>query len=357
MLAQHEAGMVLCLCSKNVEEDVAAVFEKNPGMRLRRESVIASRINWQAKSQNLRELAAELQLGLDSFIFVDDNPVECAEVEANCPEVLTLQLPEKAEEIPSFLRNVWAFDHWKITDEDRKRSAMYRENLGREQLRKNTGGLEEFLASLNLQIDIHAMQPDELARVAQLTERTNQFNCTTIRRTEGDIEKLCEDGRECLTVKVADRFGDYGLVGVVIFSSASDAIVVDTLLLSCRVLGRKVEHRIVARLGNIARERGLSRVDIAFVPTKKNKPALDFLQSVASQFREKDVYRIPAEQAAQVEKIAITEMGQVSEESVPVSAGVQPAHVRTLSRIAAWQGDVDSILRAIESRKRRRSYA
>src|SRR5262249_36138122 len=160
------------------------VFEQNPGMLLRYEAVTASRINWQAKSQNLRELAAELQLGLDSFIFVDDNPVECAEVQANYPEVLTLELPEKAEQIPAFLQHVWAFDHWKVTEEDRKRSAMYRENIGREQLRKSAGGLEEFLSSLNLKIDIHAMTADELARVAQLTERTNQFNCTTIRRSE-----------------------------------------------------------------------------------------------------------------------------------------------------------------------------
>src|SRR5204862_373136 len=131
MRAQHEAGMLLCLCSKNNEEDVNEVFAQRLDMPLRREHLISSRLNWLSKSENLKSIAQELGLGLDSFIFVDDNPVECAEVEANCPEVLTVQLPEDPQQIPQFLRHCWVFDHLTRTAEDIKRGEMYRQNRQR----------------------------------------------------------------------------------------------------------------------------------------------------------------------------------------------------------------------------------
>src|SRR5207244_225882 len=132
MIAQHNAGMVLCLCTKNAEEDVTSVFAQNPGMVLRPEHIVASRVNWQPKSENLKELAREQQLGLDSFIFVDDNPLECAEVQANCPEVLTLQLPGNPDVLPKFLRNLWVLDRGNITKEAGKRTAFYRDNYQRD---------------------------------------------------------------------------------------------------------------------------------------------------------------------------------------------------------------------------------
>jgi amino acid adenylation domain-containing protein/FkbH-like protein len=286
MREQHDAGMLLCLASKNSEEDVFAVFEKNPGMVLLREHIVASQIHWNAKSKGLHALAAQLQLGLDSFIFVDDNPLECAEVRANCPQVVVLELPTDPASIPNFLRNVWAFDHWTVTEEDRQRGAMYRENVERETLRTDAPDLDTFLASLDLKIAISPMQPEDLARVAQLTERTNQFNCTTIRRKESEIERLRRDGAEVLVVRVQDRFGDYGLVGVALFATNANALRVDTLLLSCRALGRRVEHNILARLGMIAREHGLGFVEIPFLATEKNQPALDFLEGLRTASRE-----------------------------------------------------------------------
>ena len=303
MIAQQNAGMVLCLCSKNAEEDVDAVFEHNPNMLLRRERIVGSKINWQPKSENLRELAQELQLGLDSFILVDDNPLECAEVQTNCPEVLTLQLPRQPEQIPTFLRHAWAFDHWKVTPEDLKRTSLYRQNIEREQLRKGSTSLANFLAGLELKIDMRPMQTADLSRVAQLMERTNQFNCTTIRRSESEIEKLWQSGAECLVVDLRDRFGDYGLAGVVIFTREREAISVDSFLLSCRTLGRRVEHHILGKLGEIAEEGGLLRVDVMYVSTNKNRPAWHFLESVGSQFKEtpndRVVYRFPARYTTQ----------------------------------------------------------
>ncbi|HWQ93090.1 MAG TPA: amino acid adenylation domain-containing protein, partial [Clostridia bacterium] len=205
MRQQQEAGRLLCLCSKNNEQDVEEVLARRSDMPLRREHFAGVRLNWQPKSENLKSLAQELQLGLDSFIFVDDNPVECAEVEANCPEVLTLQLPENPERISQFLSHCWAFDQLKVTSEDRNRSRFYRENQERDKLRTQSMSLAEFIKGLELRIEMDSLDADHLARAAQLTQRTNQFNFTTRRRTESELRELRETS-DVLTVKVADRF-------------------------------------------------------------------------------------------------------------------------------------------------------
>ncbi|MBZ5721324.1 MAG: amino acid adenylation domain-containing protein, partial [Acidobacteriia bacterium] len=356
MIAQHQSGMVLCLCSKNAEEDVAAVFEQNPGMVLSLDHIVASRINWQPKSQNLKELARELGLGLDSFIFIDDNPLECAEVQASCPEVLTLQLPHDAEQIPHFLQHVWAFDHGKVTEEDARRTSLYRQNVEREQLRQTAGSLEDFLAGLELQIEIRPMGAEDLGRVSQLTERTNQFNFTTIRRSEREIDELCQSGADCLVVNLCDRFGDYGLVGVVIASSRAEAMEVDTFLLSCRALGRKVEHHMLAKLGTMAQAGGLKGVDVPFVPSKKNQPALDFLESVGSQFKDKQggrtMYRLPAPYAANAVKMrAPNDAAPEAAEPLKAPSPVSSPRSRVLAQIAAELSEVSGVAHAIEQQK------
>jgi FkbH-like protein len=188
MRAQRDAGKLLAICSKNNEEDVRQVFEHRNDMPLRAEHIAAWRTNWNPKSENLKSIAQELNLGLDSLIFVDDNPVECAEVEANCPEVLVLQLPEDCERIPAFLKHCWAFDQLRITSEDRRRVESYSQNRDREVLRTQSMSLADFIAGLNLQIQISSMSTDQLSRMSQLTQRTNQFNCTTIRRSEAELQ-------------------------------------------------------------------------------------------------------------------------------------------------------------------------
>ena len=253
-MRQHDAGMILCLCSKNNDEDVAAVFDRRPEMVLRRDHIVGWRVNWKPKSENLRSLARELQLGLESFIFLDDDVVACADVEANCPQVLTFPLPPSPDAIAPFLGNIWAFDHRKVTKEASDRTAFYRQNAERREFEMESLTLKDFLAGLRLKIQILPMASEDLARTAELTQRTNQFNVTTIRRSEAGLQSLLQGGPKGLAVRVRDRFGDYGLVGAMIFSAASDALVVDTFLLSCRALGRGVEHRMLARLGEIALE-------------------------------------------------------------------------------------------------------
>ncbi|NJR57183.1 MAG: HAD-IIIC family phosphatase, partial [Acaryochloris sp. CRU_2_0] len=287
MVAQSEQGILLCLCSKNLEADVLEVFNVRDDMPLKLTHLVDWQINWQPKSENLHILAQRLHLGLDSFIFLDNNPMECAEVKANCPQVLTLQLPSQPGKLAHFLRHVWAFDHLKLTEADRLRTFSYQQNLQREQLRQNALTLSQFLESLALQVKITPMQPHQLERVAQLTQRSNQFNATTICRSESEIQALCQTGEyTCLVVEVSDRFGDYGLVGIVLFQLGGEALEVDTFLMSCRVLGRGVEHRMLSQLGTIAKAHQWHSVVIPYRPTAKNLPIYKFLNEVGPDYRQ-----------------------------------------------------------------------
>ncbi|MGH9612060.1 MAG: HAD-IIIC family phosphatase, partial [Bryobacteraceae bacterium] len=283
-LAQRDAGMLLCLCSKNNEADVFETFAAHPEMPLRPEHFVSWRINWGPKSSNLISLADELGLGLDSFIFVEDDPKECAEVEANCPEALTIPLPTNANDIPGLLNHIWAFDHARLTEEDKRRSASYSQQVARGRFEKQARNLREFLDGLQLEIRIGATMPDQLPRVAQLTQRTNQMNFTAVRRSDGEIRALIEQGWECITVDASDRFGDYGLVGVIMLRRRAEVLVIDTFLLSCRALGRGIEHRMMAFVGQRALELGCSHVDVSFSRTPRNRPAEEFLESTGSTF-------------------------------------------------------------------------
>ncbi|HWQ56284.1 MAG TPA: HAD-IIIC family phosphatase [Bryobacteraceae bacterium] len=304
MLARQREGMLLCLASKNNEEDVFETFRAHPEMPLKPEHFVAHRINWESKAGNLSALADDLDLGLDSFIFVDDNPKECTEVQAGCPEVLALALPADAAEIPGFLDHVWAFDRIRLTREDRGRTALYAQQAERRRSERQASSLEDFLASLKLEVRVAHAEAADLPRVAQLTQRTNQMNATTVRRSEAEIDALLHAGAECLVAHVSDRFGSYGLTGAILFHSTADAIEVDTFLLSCRALGRGVEHRMSAVLGELALSRGIPRVDVPFMPTQRNRPALLFLESVGATYAvcrgEGIDFRFPAECAAKV---------------------------------------------------------
>ena len=353
MLAQHAQGMLLTLCSKNNVEDVLDTFRLHPEMPLRMDHFAAWRINWSSKPANLAALAEELELGLDSFILVDDNPRECREVEAAYPQVLALALPPHDEEIPDFLRHVWAFDRLRVTEEDRARPAMYAQEIERQRAEKQAASLDDFLRGLQLEVRIAPMSPKDLARVAQLTQRTNQMNFTTVRRSESDIQALLESGKaECLAVHVSDRFGSYGLAGVMLFRGGVDALAIDTFLLSCRALGRGVEHRMLAALGHIAQERGLIAVEARYVRSQRNRPALLFLESAGLEFQsvrgEALIFRFPAEFAAGIE---------YQSAAVPRQAAATIAEPATASRngipyarIAAELRSVDQILAQTESR-------
>ncbi len=361
LVRQQEEGALLCLCSKNREEDVLDVFRERTDMPLRMSHVLAHRINWERKSDNLRALAVELGLGLDSFAVLDDNPVERAEIRAHCPEALVLDLPEDWDEVPRFLQHVWAFDRLQVTAEDRRRHALYGQNLERDRSRRALS-FTDFLASLELAVAIEPSGPSQLPRLAQLMERTNQFNTTARRCSEAELRgRLGRGELESLAVHVRDRFGDYGLVGAMLFRTAGRALEVDPLLLSCRVLGRGVEHRMLAHLGEIALGRGLDEVAVPLRETARNQPARDFLSAVGEACREPAEegwrFRFPAEAAARI--------AFVPSEAEPAAAETDPREEsrqsrpdrRTegarLSRIAAGLSRSEAVLAAVAARRQR----
>ena len=363
MLAQHDAGKLLCLCSKNSEMDVADVFDRHSEMPLRRDHFVSWRVNWHPKSENIRSLSEELQLGLDSFIFIDDSPIECAEVRSAFPEVLTLQLPEVPEQIPVFLNHVWAFDQVETTAEDKRRTALYRQNVQRERARKKSLTFADFLTDLNLDVRIDKMSALQLSRVSQLSHRTNQFNVSKQARSESELETICKRSDiECLTVQVTDRFGDYGLVGVLLFQHDAGQIAVDTFLLSCRVLGRGVEHRMLARLGEIATRQGLTQICIPWNPNGRNQPALTFLNSLGAQHRqsrgESFDFLIPASHTLDVtfqpDVVVTRDPVDVSEKRPAAAADqVWNSARQLLAEVGLF--DVERILKAIETDKRIRT--
>ncbi len=352
---QAEAGMLLCLVSKNHVDDALAVFDTHPDMLLHRDAIVAHRINWLPKSENLRSLARELNLGLDSFIFIDDNPVECAEVQANCPEVLTLCLPEDPGAFPAFLDHVWAFDRSDASKEDRKRAQTYLQNRDRAELRAQSSSFEDFLAQLDLVVDIGPPEAADLDRLAQLSQRTNQFNNASVRHDGMSLRRALDNGLQALAVRVRDRFGDYGLVGSVLYRRHSGLPIptlrVESFLMSCRTLGRGVEHRMLSTLGEIAQREGMRQVDITYRSLPRNKPFRNFLETLGGTLNagpDETVLALSVEQASQTRHLPPAIETQATDDAAPsgtASSLIQSQRAAGLATIAMSLRDAQSILR------------
>lgn len=273
-------GVVLVVASKNERANVLDVFENHAEMVLRPEHIAHFAVNWEPKPENLRRAAAALNLGLDSFVFVDDHPVECAMMRELAPEVLTIQLPEDPALHERALARLDCFDQLTLSEEDRRRGAMYREEAARAELRASVPDLESFYRSLDMTLQLARNDPGQLARIAQLTQRTNQFNMTTIRRTESDVAVLMERGdADVVTMRLTDRFGDNGIVGLAIVERRGDEHVFDSFMMSCRVLGRTVEQTFMGWLGRAAQAAGAKRLVGRYIRTKKNEPFGRFFES------------------------------------------------------------------------------
>jgi FkbH-like protein len=254
------------------------------------------RINWQDKAKNIAELGEELNLGLDSFVVVDDNPAECDLIRNLLPDVTVLSVPEKLHELPPLLLKQGLFDTLALTDEDKRRVQLYRSESQRKSGRAAYSSVEDYLASLETVAVIHRMLPREIGRVAQLTQKTNQFNLTTRRYSEADVRSFAERADAAVfTLAVRDRFGDLGLVGVAIFEREGKTGKVDTLLMSCRALGRGLDQALLAYCLKSAAS--IWDVDCwlaEYIPTKKNMQVADFWPKngfVRSDDKERMSYR------------------------------------------------------------------
>ncbi len=278
VLNLHDRGVILALCSKNNEPDVLEVLQKHPDMLLRENSLSAWQINWDDKASNIMRIAQELNIGLDSIVFVDDSQFECDLVRERLPQVAVVQLSSDPLTFSASLNAKAYFDTLVFSEEDKNRNQMYRDQRIRKKLiNLSAGSIEEYLNNLEMEALIGLVDDTSIARVAQLTQRTNQFNLTTRRYSEGDIRLMQSSGADIFYLKLRDRISDMGLVGVAIVKYSGQQAEIDTFLLSCRVLGRKVEEAFLGHILDYAKTyRNCRSVLGYYYATKKNQQVADF---------------------------------------------------------------------------------
>jgi FkbH-like protein len=283
LLDFQQRGFILALCSKNNPADLDQVLLEHPHQILRDEHFAARRVNWEPKPDNLTSLAKELNLGLDSFIFVDDSSHECAAVRYALPQVEVIQTPARAVEVPFCLEQVARLEVLSLTAEDLAKTELYAQERRRRELLENSegtgAGSGHYLQSLAMKMSVRLDCAAHLARISQLTQKTNQFNLTTRRYDEHQIQEFIAGDRWLVAdFSLADIFGDSGIVGLAIFSlDGGRKAELDSFLMSCRVIGREAEGAFLHCLLRILAERGIKEVVADFVATAKNGLAKDFL--------------------------------------------------------------------------------
>ena len=278
LLALNQRGVILAINSKNNFDDAIEIIRKHPNMILKEDNFASFRINWNDKVVNMKEIAEELNIGLDSIVFFDDDPINRDYMRSAFPQVLTIELSDSSS-YSQILKSMNDFQVAKITNEDIKRSKMYLDQRKRTELQKQVGNLEDFLKQLNISAKIKKADQYTIPRISQLTLKTNQFNLTTRRYQEEDIRKFVSDDKkivECAQIK--DKFGDNGITGVYIVNKENkQEWLIDTFLLSCRVMGRGIEEALLGQIIERAKMEGIKKVKAQYIKTKKNKPAENFL--------------------------------------------------------------------------------
>ncbi|MCB1590837.1 MAG: HAD-IIIC family phosphatase, partial [Alphaproteobacteria bacterium] len=272
----QKQGVMLAIASKNNEEDVVEVLDRHDAMVLKREHFSAMEINWVSKVEGLKNIARKLNIGLDALVFVDDNRKEIGEVQERLPEVTCFLVPEELAEYPGLLRNCGLFDIGEVTKEDRERTKMMAQEAARKQDSEQVSE-EEFRAALGLKVKVFEVQGQHLARTTQLINKTNQFNLTTIRRTQEEVKALCDSQDSLvLATEIEDRYGEYGLVGVAILKAGQKGSWdIDTLLMSCRVLGRGADTAFISQIVSASAQRGAKILRGRYLPTQKNRMVED----------------------------------------------------------------------------------
>lgn len=270
-LRLRERGVLLALCSKNTESVAMAAIAGHSAMVLRREHFAAVRVNWQDKATNLREIAHALNIGLDALVFADDNPFERELVRRELPEAAVPEMPDDPAGFAATIARGGYFESLGLTAEDAERAAQYQANAQREEMRACATDLESYLRSLKMELRYRAFDEANLPRIAQLVGKTNQFNLTTRRYSLEELRAIMRDpSAVTLQLSLRDAFGDNGTIGAVIAYARGEELFVDTWLMSCRVLGRKVEEATLQLLVEAARTLGLKRIVGEIIPTSKN---------------------------------------------------------------------------------------
>ena len=281
LLSLHQRGIILAINSKNNFEDAIKVIKDHPYMILREEHFSSMRINWADKVTNMKEIIKELNIGSDSLVFIDDDPVNREFVKSIFPEILVIDLSNDPSMYVPTIENLIDFSVLKITIEDRNRGKMYLKQKEINQLQESTLDLQTFLSQLESKVIIKEVDEFSLPRTSQLILKTNQFNLTTKRYQESDIHMMVNDPNFIVgCAQVEDKFGDNGITGVFIVKKENEVEwKIDTFLMSCRIMGRDIEKCIIAHIINKAQENGIKTVKADFYPTQKNKPIENFLSN------------------------------------------------------------------------------
>ena len=283
LLALNQRGILLAINSKNNFDDAIQVIKDHPNMVLKEDNFACVRINWNDKVVNMKEISDELNIGLDSMVFVDDDPANIEYVNSNLPEISSIHM--SAEQCHNNSRSIRSlsslFNVLKITDEDKTRNKMYLEQRKRSELKTQVGNLEEFLKQMGISVHIKNADDFTIPRISQLTLKTNQFNLTTRRYQEEDIRKFLQNSEKIVgCAQIQDKFGDNGITGAYIINKDNEQQwTIDTFLLSCRVIGRGIEDGILCHIIEKARKDGINQVRGEYIKTQKNKPAENFFEN------------------------------------------------------------------------------
>ncbi len=276
ILALKRRGIILAVCSKNNEADAMEPFNKHPDMQLSLDDIALFVANWKPKPENLQYIAQTLNIGLDSLVFVDDNPAEREIVRQLVPEVEVVTLPKQPTGYLRALAGVDWFESVNFTEEDLSKTEKYKAKAATEALEAKTESIEDFYRSLDMQAEIAPFDELHLPRIVQLIGKTNQFNLTTKRRTQAEVESLMQAPDHVhFYLKLKDRFVDHGLVGLMIAHRQEETLSIDTWLMSCRVIGRTAENAMLAYLGQQAGALGCTKLRGRYIPSKKNKMVED----------------------------------------------------------------------------------
>jgi FkbH-like protein len=278
-------GVIVGLCSKNNEQDVLDVLRNHKDMILKEEHIVIKKVNWVDKASNLRAIASELNIGIDSLVFVDDSNFEINLIKEQIPEILTIQVPTSISDYPDLiLKNIYTYFNLVLNSDDAKKTEMYKQQFERENSKATFSSIEDYLASLEIELTVVKNDKANIPRIAQLTQKTNQFNLTTYRYTENQVDHFMADKKhEVYSMFVKDKFGDNGLTGVCIAKEdVKDAknVILDSLLMSCRIIGRNIEFVYVSHIIKDLANKGYQTLTAEYIPTKKNAQVEDFYDKV-----------------------------------------------------------------------------
>ena len=282
-----DRGIILAICSKNEDKIAREPFEKHPDMVLRLEDIAVFVANWENKADNIRHIQSILNIGFDSMVFLDDNPFERNLVRQELPELTVPELPKDPAEYVPYLQQFNLFETTSYSSLDKDRTGQYQTEAKRVGLQKNFGSISDFLENLKMEAIAKSFDDFHVPRIAQLTQRSNQFNLRTIRYSEKEIKDIINSNQHrSLYISLKDKFGDYGLISLVILTKETDQLFIDTWIMSCRVLKRDVESFVLNELVQIAKEEKVSYLVGERLPTKKNIIVKDHYQNLG--FKERD---------------------------------------------------------------------